>query len=179
MGYVLLAIAALNNTSLAGAVLLIFSHGVMAACVFACIGYLYERTHVREVTDFGGLSKQTPFIALCFIMASLASLGLPGFSNFVSELLIFLGVWQSYPALVILAVLGILMTAIYLLRAIQKVCYGTPNPKWNQLRDAKGFVEKFPFVLLLGGLLLFGFWPNGLLRIIQPAVENLLTAKPF
>lgn len=174
MGYVLLGIAALNPISLSGAVLLMFSHGVMAACVFAAIGFLYERTHVRSLEDFGGLVKQTPFIAFCFIMASLASLGLPGFSNFAAELLVFLGAWERYPVLVGFAVFGVLVTAIYLLRAIQKVCYGVPNPRWARLADARGFGEKFPFILLLGALMLFGFWPNGLLRIIQPAVQRVL-----
>lgn len=175
MGYVLLGIAAMNLIGLSGAVLLIFSHGIMAACTFACIGFLYEQTHVRSLTDYGGLAKQAPFVAICFIMASMASLGLPGFSNFVSELMVFIGAWPVYPGLVILAVIGILITAVYLLRAIQKVCYGPANPRWQQLRDAQSFAERFPFVLLLGALLLFGFWPNGLLRMIQPAIGAILS----
>jgi len=174
MGYVLLGIAALTPTALSGAVLLMFSHGVMAACTFAVIGFLYERTHMRNLKDFGGLGKKVPFISICFIMASLASLGLPGFSNFAAELLIFIGAWSSYPVLVGLAVFGILITAIYLLRAIQHVCYGELNPRLESLKDAQGFSLKFPFVLLLGSLLLFGFWPQALLNMIRPAVEGLL-----
>lgn len=174
MGYVLLGIASMTITGLSGTVLLMFSHGVMAACSFAVIGFLYEQTHARGVEDFGGLAKKVPFIATCFIMASLASLGLPGFSNFVAELLVFIGSWQEYPVLVALAVFGVLITAVYLLRAVQKVCYGPLNPRWNQLRDAVSPGEKFPFVLLLGALLLFGFWPQGLLSLIQPAVQAIL-----
>jgi len=173
MGYVLLGIAALTPTALSGAVLLMFSHGVMAAATFACIGFLYEQTHMRGVRDFGGLGKKVPFLATCFILACLASLGLPGFSNFVAELLIFIGAWSKYPLLVAMAVFGILITAIYLLRAVQQVCYGPLRPKWNQLRDVQGFFEKFPFVLLLGALLVFGFWPQGLLRLISPVMEGL------
>lgn len=176
MGYVLLGIAAMTKISLSGTVLLMFSHGVMAACLFAAIGYLYERTHVRSIDDFGGLAKQTPFLAVCFIMASLASLGLPGFSNFAAELLIFIGSWDAYPVIVSLAVLGILITAIYLLRTVQKVCYGPINPKWNDLRDLSTWPARFPFMLLLGALLLFGFWPQGLLRIIEPSVLTLLSS---
>ncbi len=174
MGYVLLGIAAMTVTSVSGAVLLMFSHGVMAAAMFAVIGFIYEQTHARGVFDFGGLGKKAPFISMSFIMASLASLGLPGFSNFVAELLIFIGSWEKSPVLVGLAVLGVLITAIYLLRAVQHVCYGEFNPKWNQLKDAVTWQEKFPFVLLLGALLLFGFWPQGLLRLIQPAVGAML-----
>lgn len=175
MGYVLLGIAAMNPISLTGAVFLMFSHGVMAACTFACIGFIYEQTHVRSLSDYGGLARQIPFWSICFIMAAMASLGLPGFSNFASELLIFIGSWSSYPVIVALAVFGILITALYLLRAVQKVCYGPVNPQWEgKLRDAVHFSERFPLILLLAALLLFGFWPQGLIRIIQPAVSAVL-----
>lgn len=175
MGYVLLGIAALTHTSLSGAVLLIFSHGVMAAATFAVIGFLYEQTHMRGVSDFGGLGKKAPFIAICFAAASFASLGLPGFSNFVSELLVFIGAWEKFPVIVGFAVFGIVVTALYLLRAVQKVCYGPENPNLQHLKDAAGFSQKFPFILLLGALLIFGFWPQGLLNMIRPAVAALLT----
>ena len=169
MGYILLGVAAMNSTALSGAVLLMFSHGVMAAAVFAAVGFLYEQAHTRGVTDFGGLGKKTPFLAVSFVMGCLASLGLPGFSNFAAELLIFIGAWPRYSALVVAAVFGVLLTAIYFLRAVQHIFYGPPNPRWNQLEDAVTFSQKFPFVLLIGALLLFGFWPQGLLRMIQPA----------
>lgn len=174
MGYVILALAALTPASLSGMVLLMFSHGVMAAVAFAVIGFLYEQTHTRELSDFGGIAKRAPFISTVFVMASLASLGLPGFSNFAAELLVFIGSWSSYPVHVGLAVFGILITAVYLLRMVQRVCFGPANPNLEKLKDALRWPEKFPFVLLLGALLLFGFWPQGLLRVIQPSVEALL-----
>lgn len=173
MGYILLGIAAMTPTSLSGTVLLMFSHGVMAAATFAVIGFLYEPSHYRGVKDFGGLGRQMPFIAICFVMACMASLGLPGFSNFVSELLIFIGSWNSYPVVVGLAVFGVLITSIYLLRAVQSMCFGPANPKWAHLKDARTLAERFPFVLLLGALMLVGFWPQTLLRIIKPAVLAL------
>lgn len=169
MGYVLLGIAAMTNTSLSGAILLIFSHGVMAAATFALIGFIYEQTHKRGLEDYGGLSKKMPFWSICFIMASMASLGLPGFSNFVSELLVFIGSWQQYPVIVGFAVFGVLITAIYLLRAVQKVCFGPLNNSY-QIKDATTFSERFPFILLLGALMIFGFWPQGLLQLIRPAI---------
>jgi len=175
MGYILLGIATMNVTALSGAVLLMFSHGVMAACTFGLIGFIYEQTHVRGVNDYGGLSKLTPFWSMCFIMASMASLGLPGFSNFASELLVFIGSWAQFPLIVAFAVFGVLITAIYLLRAVQKVCYGPPTKEWPHLRDIKTWKEKVPFVLLLGALLLFGFWPQGLLRFIEPAIGGILS----
>ncbi|MSR77068.1 MAG: NADH-quinone oxidoreductase subunit M [Candidatus Omnitrophica bacterium] len=175
MGYILLAIAVMNQATLSGAVLLMFSHGVMAATTFACIGFIYEQTHARGVNDFGGLAKKIPFISTCLIMASFASLGLPGFSNFVAELLIFFGSWSQYPIIVSLAIFGVFITSLYLLRMVKSVCYGAENPRWSLLHDARTIADKLPFVILLGALMLFGFWPQGLLRMIQPAVGALLS----
>ena len=104
----------------------------------------------------------------------MAALGLPGFANFVSELLIFIGSWNRFPVIVIIAVVGVLITAIYFLRAIKDVCFGPPNPRWAKIKDATGFVERFPFILLLTVLFIYGIWPNGLLRYIEPAVQNML-----
>ena len=174
MGYILLGIAAMTPTALSGVVLLMFSHGVMAAATFATIGFLYEQTHVRGISDFGGLGKQAPFMGICFTMTAMASLGLPGFSNFVSELLVFIGSWQKFPIIVCFGVFGIIITALYLLRAVQQVCYGPVNPRWKDLKDVTGFSQKLPFILLIGSLLVFGLWPKGLLRFIQPAVNFML-----
>ncbi len=174
MGYVLLGIASGSQTALVGTVLLMFSHGVMAASAFALVGFIYEKTHTRWIPDLGGLAKKLPFISLCFTMTALASAGVPGFSNFVSELLIFIGTWKTYRWPAVLAVLGILFTAVYLLRAVRKVFFGPLTGGWQGVEDPKGLVERFPFALLLGSLLVFGFWPGGLLRIIQPSVSLLL-----
>lgn len=174
MGYILLAIATMNPVALSGAVLLMFSHGVMAAATFAVIGFLYEQTHLRGVDDYGGIAKKTRFISICLIMTSMASLGLPGFSNFAAEVLVFIGGWPRYPLWTALAVFGLLITALYLLRAVKQVCYGPLNPNLIQLRDASTWTEKFPFILLISALLLFGFWPQGLLRLIDPAIGALL-----
>jgi len=174
MGYVLLGIASANQTALTGTVLLMFSHGVMAASAFALVGYVYEKTHTRMIPELGGLAKKLPFITTCFVMTALASAGVPGFSNFVSELLIFLGAWKDYPWLTVLAVFGILFTAVYLLRAVRKVFFGPLTHEWKGVEDPETLVGRLPFVLLLGSLLLFGFWPQGLLRMIQPSVSLLL-----
>ncbi len=173
-GYLMLGLAAMSAVSLSGVVFLMFAHGLMAACAFAVIGFIYERTHIRNLNDFGGLSKQLPFLSLCFILTFMAALGLPGFANFVSELLIFIGSWNRFPVIVIIAVVGVLITAIYFLRAIKDVCFGPPNPRWAKIKDAAGFMERFPFILLLTVLFIYGIWPNGLLRYIEPAIGALL-----
>ena len=174
MGYVLLGIASANVTALTGAVFLMFSHGVMAASAFALVGYLYEKTHTRQVPELGGLAKKLPFISTCFVMTALASAGVPGFSNFVSELLIFLGAWDVYRWPAVAAVVGILFTAVYLLRAVRKVFFGPLERDWHEVKDPAGFSGRLPYILLLGSLLLFGFWPQGLLRLIEPSVSLLL-----
>ena len=174
MGYVLLGISSANETALTGTVLLMFSHGVMAASTFALIGYLYEKTHTRSIPDLGGLAKKLPFISTCFVMTAMASAGMPGFANFVSELLILIGAWKAYRWAAVLAVVGILFTSVYLLRAVRRVFFGPLTRDWHDLKDPADLLGRFPFVLLLSALLLFGFWPQGLLRIIQPSVALLV-----
>lgn len=173
MGYVMLGLAAMNSTALSGMVLLMFSHGVMAACTFALIGFIYDQAHTRGIQDFGGLAKKIPFISICYILACLASAGVPGFSNFASEILIFIGSWRQYPVPVGAAVFGVLITAIYLFRSVQSIFFGPFNPRWNQLKDAVSLEEKLPFILMLGALILFGFWPHGLLHLMQASIDAI------
>ncbi len=175
LGYVFLGLSALNATAVSGAVLLIFSHGLLTACLFGLNGILYEQTHKRGISDYGGLAKTAPFLSVCLIMASMASLGMPGFANFASEVLIFIGTWRTFPLLTGLAVFGLLVTSLYLLRMIQNICYGPVNPALAKFKDASTWTERFPFLLLLAGLLLFGLWPHGLLQFIEPAVGAILS----
>ncbi|MBI4368512.1 MAG: NADH-quinone oxidoreductase subunit M [Candidatus Omnitrophica bacterium] len=174
MGYAFLGIAALNQIALTGTVFFMFAHGIMAALCFALIGYIYDQTHTRIIPELGGLAKQIPFIAVCFVMAAFASSGLPGFANFVSEILIFFGAWETYPLLTVLAIFGIVVTATYMLRMVRHVFYGAPNPHWEKLKDAKALMIKLPYGLLVAVLLVFGFWPSFLLNAIRPTTEALL-----
>ncbi|MBI1869863.1 MAG: NADH-quinone oxidoreductase subunit M [Chlamydiae bacterium] len=174
MGYVLLGIACLNSEGLNGAILMIFAHGIMAALSFALIGHCYNETHTRMVEEFGGLAKKLPFIATCFSMAAMASSGLPGFANFVAEILIFLGAWSRHPFQGILAVFGIIITATYLLRMIRGVFFGPLNPRWNHVQDVKSFFQKIPFVLLIAVLLIVGFWPSLLINLIDQGTSKII-----
>lgn len=129
--------------------------------------------------------KAMPFIGSCFVIASMASAGLPGFANFVSELMVILGAWQSttlwtkVPA--ILAIWGLVVTGVYLLRAVKDAWYGELPARWKGLKDAITPAQRAPFVLLVGVLLLFGFWPQPMLRVIhqgaQPLMERLEAAR--
>jgi NADH-quinone oxidoreductase subunit M len=174
MGYVLLALACLNEVALNGAVFLMFSHGVMAASAFALIGYVYDQTHTRMIDELkGGLAKPLPFIAVCFLATAMASLGLPGFSNFAAEILIFFGAWKTYPVQTVAAAFGLLVTAVYLLRAARSVFFGEARGVFPDLRDARTLVQKAPFVLLLGALLIFGFFPNWMVGKMGTTVKAL------
>lgn len=173
MGYVLLGLACLNPIALNGAVLLMFAHGLMTALAFAAVGHLYDQTHTRLFADWGGLARQTPFIATAFVMAALASSGLPGFANFASELLIFFGAWDPYRLPAVAAVLGIVLTAFYMLRAVRTGFFGPLNPRWATLQDATAF-EKIPYLILLAGLLIVGCWPRILLDTIASSTGALL-----
>lgn len=176
MGYALLGMACLNEIGLAGTVFFMFAHGVMAALCFALIGFIYDQTHTRMIPDLGGLAKQLPFITVCFVMAAFASSGLPGFANFVSEILIFFGAWERYRWQTILAIFGIVITATYMLRLVRNVFFGAPRTEWAKLNDAKGFFAKLPFGLLVAVLLIFGFWPSLLLNVIRPTTDGLIEA---
>jgi NADH-quinone oxidoreductase subunit M len=174
MGYVLLGIATLNVIGVTGAVLLMFAHGVMAALTFSLIGWFYHQTHNRNVPDLSGLARQIPFIGTCMVMAVMASSGLPGFANFASELLVFLGAWSQGSTLfriaTICAVWGIVVTATYLLWAVRTSFFGPFDGKWSMLKDATSLRYKFPYALLIAVLFLVGFWPRTLTDIISPSV---------
>lgn len=178
MGYAFLGIACLNELGLAGTVFFMFAHGVMAALCFALIGFIYDRTHTRMIPDLGGLAKQIPFISVCFIMAAFASSGLPGFANFISEVLIFFSAWNRYPWQTVLAIFGIVITATYMLRMVRHVFFGEPKQEWENLSDAKNWLVKLPYAFLVAVLLVFGFWPSLLLNVIQPTAESLIKNHP-
>ncbi len=174
MGMVLLGLACLNPMGMNGTVLFMFSHGVMTALIFALIGFFYDQTHTRMVPELGGLAKKLPFIGTCFCIGAMASVGLPGFSNFVSEIMIFLGAWDQYRWITVLAVFGLVVTATYMLRVIRSVFFGPMDARWNELRDARTVFQRAPYVLLIAVLIIFGFWPKPLLRVIEKGTAPIL-----
>ncbi len=181
MGYVLIGIGALNTVSLTGAAAQMFAHGIMAALFFALVGIVYQKTHTRMIADLGGLAHQMPKVATLFLMTGLASLGLPGFMNFVSEFLIFAGAFKSYPIATTLAVLAVVITAIYILRVTAQIFFGPRNPAWDKVHDVRG-MELFPLVFLVTILLTLGVFPSWVVdplsRSIDPVVVRLTGEKP-
>ena len=174
MGYVLLGMASLTLVGLEGAVFLMFAHGLMTALLFALVGYFYDQTHTRMASDLGGMMRVMPFIGTCFVFGALASVGLPGFANFISEMMTIFGAWESgmwlfIPA--ILSVWGLVVTGVYMLRAVKNVWYGDMPDRWAKLQDAQTLVQKAPFLVLIAVLLFFGFYPQPMLDVIHQGAE--------
>lgn len=175
MGYVILGIAALNLISINGAVMMMFAHGVMSALFFSMIGNLYEKSHTREIAALGGLAHQMPRLAVGFMLAGLASLGLPGLVNFIGEFTIFVGSFHTYPALTVIAITGIVLTAVYVLRTLGNILFGPRKPEWDHLTDLKG-LELVPLVVLGLAIIIPGIFPATIMDFINNGVGTLVTA---
>jgi NADH-quinone oxidoreductase subunit M len=177
-GFVLLGIGMLTKTSITGAVMQMVSHGLMTALFFAAIGMLYSRTHTRMADKLGGLLKIMPFISTVFVLAGLCSLGLPGLSGFVAEMTVFMGSWQNPSALYRLATLlacaSIVVTAVYILRAVGQTVMGpVTDAHYSNLSDAK-WNEKLAAVLLLIGIVAIGVAPFWLNKLVEPGAEIII-----
>ncbi|MBS1578417.1 MAG: NADH-quinone oxidoreductase subunit M [Bacteroidetes bacterium] len=177
-GFVLLGIGMLTQTAITGAVIQMVSHGLMTALFFAAIGMLYERTHTRQVKELGGLLKAIPFISTIFIIAGLCSLGLPGLSGFVAEFTVFVGSWQrvetAYRIATVLSCASIVVTAVYILRAIASSVLGPlKNEHFFNLKDA-AWNEKLAAVLLLAGIIIIGVMPYLLQNFITDSTVNII-----
>lgn len=172
MGYVLMGLATLNAVGVNGAVLQMFSHGVMTALMFAMVGVLYDQAHTRDMRVFGGLVKRMPHFVAFFAVAGLASLGLPGLSGFVAEFNIFLGIFRTYPALGALAILGAAITAVYILRMMAQAFFGPANDKWENLKDMSRY-EYAGGALLIAFMVLMGVYPSPFVDRIADSVLRI------
>ncbi len=174
MGYVIMGLATLHHLGVSGAVMQMFSHGIMTALFFAVVGAIYDRTHTRDIGVLEGMAKRMPTTAWLFAIAGLASLGLPGLSGFVAELLVFLGLFQTYPILGALGVVGAAITAVYILRLIAKVFFGQFAEQWGDQVDISKR-EATAAVILVGFIFLMGLFPFPFLRAIDGNVAGLIT----
>ncbi|MBI4307838.1 MAG: NADH-quinone oxidoreductase subunit M [Chloroflexi bacterium] len=173
MGYVLMGLATMQTAGVNGAVLQMFSHGIMTALFFALVGAIYDQAHVRDIGIFEGLAKRMGVTAAIFTVAGLTSLGLPGLSGFVAELLVFVGTFQTYPLLGVLGVIGAAITAVYILRLLAKVFFGPLDPRWQKLRNATR-LELAAMGILVFFLVYVGVNPGPFLRIIESGVAPLV-----
>ncbi len=175
MGFAFLGIASLNLIGITGAVVVMIAHGFLAALTFGLSGYLYRHAGTLNLDQFGGLLRRLPFVGAALVMAMLAGCGLPGFANFVGEALVLFGAWKSYSLPTMLAAWGgLIIGAVYMLRAIRSLLHGPLPERWDCLPDAPNFWRKLPFALLLGALLFFGVVPGALTEKIKPSAEAML-----
>lgn len=174
LGFIVLGIFVWNQQALSGAILQMVNHGLSTGALFLLVGLLYERTHTREIARLGGLQKVMPLYAAFLLLVMLSSLGLPGLNGFVGEFLILLGAWGANPAYTVFAALGVILSAIYLLWAYQRVMQGPLTLEANKtLRD----VTRCEFVLLSALAIVIvglGVVPNLVLTTMQPSVLHLL-----
>ena len=175
MGLVLLGAATLTQPGLNGAVFQMFAHGIMTGLFFALVGLIYEKSHTREIGKMGGFGRRMPGVAAAFTLGALSSLGLPGLSGFVAEILTFLGAWQSAsPWWLFPAVAGTFLTAVYVLRVTKQIFWGPLGAgEHAALPDAEG-PEWVSLVFLSAILILFGLIPALALSPVDPATVSLL-----
>ena len=179
MGLVLLGLLTLSQIGIDGAVLQMFSHGVLAGLLFAIVGRIvYERTHTRDLNALStmNLSKTVPFAAWLFVIAGMASMGLPGFSGFVAEVQVLIGAWSAFPWFSIIAGVGIVIGVAYTWRAMQRAFFSdAPVVTTEAHHDFEPITwpERTGVLLLAGTSLLIGLYPRILLDAIHPAVQAL------
>jgi NADH-quinone oxidoreductase subunit M len=193
MGFVLLGLATANALGVSGAVLQMFSHGVIAALLFAVAGrMIYRRIHTRELDALAGmnLSQALQFAAFTFVIASAASIGIPGFSGFAAEIAILIGAWKTYPLAVWITGAGMVLVAAFTLRALKQSFFGEAgsgvvrmqegrvalDADWNEQQSIT-VAEKIGACLLMFATLAVGVYPKLLLDRIMPAVEAMRFLK--
>jgi NADH-quinone oxidoreductase subunit M len=189
MGYIFLGIAAANVIGLNGAAVLMFAHGISIALLFAIAGEIRRRTGTLVFADLGGLGKLMPFAGFTFGVATFATIGLPGFANFAAEVMIFFGAfrvganWQGFHLFQVataLALWGVVISAVYMLRAYRAVFMGLPNDE--SFRGRNGLPDlartlRLPVVLLIAATIIVGFFPNSFLRLLRPTFSPPIAAN--
>ncbi|MDQ3626850.1 MAG: NADH-quinone oxidoreductase subunit M, partial [Verrucomicrobiota bacterium] len=182
MGFVLLGLASATALGAGGAVLQMFSHGVIGALLFAIAGMVYRRTHTRDIDALSGmaLNRTLPFAAFAFVIASAASMGIPGFSGFAAEITILIGTWKNYPHAVWITGIGMVLVAAFTLRALKTAFFGDaiPSGEGNATLAPITVPVKVGAGLLMFSTLAIGIYPKFLLDRIMPAVEAMTFLKP-
>lgn len=173
MGLVLMGFATMKQTGLTGSVLQMFSHGIMTALFFAVVGLVYRRTHNRDIPTLGGLRRVLPVTAIAFIAGGFTSMGMPGFSGFPAELQILTDTWRAYPPIAMLAVLGIVVTAAYIMRAVQRIFFGSLRDEYVEL-PGEYRVEKIALAILTAFLVGVGIYPTFMLDLIDTGVAPVI-----
>jgi NADH-quinone oxidoreductase subunit M len=173
MGLVSLGLSTVTVDGVNGAVFQMFAHGIMTALLFSSVGYIYDKTHTKMIPELGGMSRNMPYISGLFIIAALAGVGVPCLASFWAELLVFISAVQTYPVRGILAIGGLLISALFMLRVVARTFYGPANPKFAGLPDVDLFLAS-PRIILAGCIVLFGLFPWMMLNLIQVSTVPLI-----
>jgi NADH-quinone oxidoreductase subunit M len=177
-GFITLGIFAMTTQGHSGAVLYMFNHAFSTAALFLVAGWMISRRGSSTITDFGGLQRVTPVMAWTFFFAGLSSLALPGLSSFVSEFLVLVGTFTRYPVHAVIATFGIILAALYILIPVQKALHGPTTPGNENLKDLN-LREKVAIAPVVAIIVVLGFYPSPLLKIINPATTNIISQLGF
>ena len=175
MGFVLIGVSAQSVTGFSGVVLQMFTHGVIVGALFLLVGMLYERAQTREIGDFSGLSRRLPIFSAVMSLTLLASMGLPGLAGFISEFHVLVAAFDRWGLWVVIALVGVLITAAYTLRTIGSMFMGEFNPRWSKLADmgTREALMLAPLLLLMIGL---GIFPGAVLNIVTSTLGQVILA---
>lgn len=174
MGLVMLGFATLTRTGMTGASVQMFSHGAMTALFFAATGMVYDRAHTRQIPELGGMFKALPYVGVTFIFGGLVSMGMPGFSGFVAEFPIFMGVWEVKPWVAILAALSIVITAAYIMLAIRRTFFGEMPKEFEGHIGPISVMDKVALTLLSALMIGLGIFPAVMVPMVQTGIDNVL-----
>jgi NADH-quinone oxidoreductase subunit M len=174
LGFVMLGIWALTLQSVQGALMVMINHGISTGALFFLVGMLYERRHTRLVEAFGGIAKVVPLFAAVLTIVSLSSIGLPATNGFVGEFLVLLGAFRSYPAAAALATAGVIVAAMYLLPALQRVIYNPLDKPENETLADLSARELAVLLPLVACIVWIGVYPAPLLRRMEPSAQHFI-----
>jgi NADH-quinone oxidoreductase subunit M len=177
-GFITMGIFAMTSQSQSGATLYMFNHGFSTAALFIVGGWMIARRGSSTISDFGGLQRVTPVMAWCFFLAGMSSLALPGLSSFVSEFLVLVGTYTRYPVAAIIATVGIILAALYILIPVQRALHGPTTPGNENLPDLN-LREKIAIAPVLAAIIALGFYPAPLLNVINPATAHVNSQLGF
>jgi NADH-quinone oxidoreductase subunit M len=177
MGIVGLGLSTVSVDGLNGAVFQMFAHGVMTALFFSAVGYIYDRTHTKAIPELGGLSRVMPVASGYFITAALAGVGVPCMASFWAELTVFISAFRTYPLLGTLAVCALVVSALFILRVVQRTCYGPARERHARLEDIS-FRLGIPRMILAAVIVIFGLFPSLMFDMIQTASVPFIGGLP-
>ena len=177
-GFITMGIFAMTSQGQSGAILYMFNHGFSTAALFLVAGWMISRRGSSTIAEFGGLQRVTPIMAWTFFLAGMSSLALPGLSSFVSEFLVLVGTFTRYPVHAIIATFGIVLAALYILIPVQKALHGPTMPGNENLKDLN-FREKLAIAPVIAIIVVLGFYPSPLLKVINPAASHVISQMGF